>query len=429
MSLKILATADIHIGRRPSKIANPLDAQRFSCARMWEAIVDRAIHQHVDLVALVGDVVDHDNRFFEATGPLERGLDRLGEHGIHTYAVAGNHDYDVLPKIAEAVGSDHFHLLGRGGRWEEVVFTRRGGRRLRIHGWSFPTNHVLTSPLAQNNLAAGGDVPILGLLHADLDAPQSEFAPVTSAELQSHEVALWLLGHVHRPGYLPADAGPAVLYPGSPQAMDPGETGPHGPWLIEIHGPRNVSATPLAMSKVRYDELEVNLAGAQMEEEFEARTTASVREHLAGVAEGDGPLEELCLRLELVGRTPLCGRIAGQVRRMEEQFERSMGGVTARIDKVTNNTTPQIDLDDLAQKHDAPGVLAGMLLRLQSGEVDEDLKLLLQQAREKMLEVHRAGAYVRIDDDPAPDHEAARQHLVYQGMLLLETLRGQERTR
>ena len=35
---------------------------------MWEAIVDRAIEEKVDLVALSGDVVNHDNRFFEATG-------------------------------------------------------------------------------------------------------------------------------------------------------------------------------------------------------------------------------------------------------------------------------------------------------------------------------------------------------------------------
>ena len=81
MSLKILATADIHIGRRPSKLSDSESATDFSCARMWGAIVGRAIDEKVDLVALVGDIVDHDNRTFPRLGAwraLGRGdLDRL----------------------------------------------------------------------------------------------------------------------------------------------------------------------------------------------------------------------------------------------------------------------------------------------------------------------------------------------------------------
>ena len=123
---------------------------------MWEAMVERAIEEKVDLVALAGDVVDHDNRFFEATGPFERGLTRLGSHGIPTFAVAGNHDFDVFPRVAEAVGSDCFRLLGRGGQWEETRFTAKDGQELCLHGWSFPSSHVPTSPLADYHLASSG---------------------------------------------------------------------------------------------------------------------------------------------------------------------------------------------------------------------------------------------------------------------------------
>ena len=430
MLLKILATADIHIGRRPSKVSDPDDARRFSCARMWEAIVDRAIREHVDLVALTGDVVDHDNRFFEATGPLERGLARLVDHGIPTYAVAGNHDHEVLPRIVDSIGSEHFHLLGRGGRWEEALFAREGRPLLRIHGWSFPTTHVRTSPLAQYALSSEGDLPTLGLLHADLNAPESQFAPVTSTELESHDVGIWVLGHVHAPQFYPAASGPAVLYPGSPQAMDPGESGEHGPWLVQVHGPREIAATPLGMSKVRYEELEVDLAGIAGQEEFEARLAAAVRDRVVAVSGDGGPLELLSLRLELTGRTAVCGRIAGFLKSLDQQeFESTAGSVTAHIDTVTNNTRPDIDLGQLASKHDPPGLLARTLGQLESGRIDGDLKVLLEGAREKMLEVHRAATYARIADAPAPDLEAARRCLLRQGMLLLEALRSQERRR
>ena len=291
MSVKILATADIHIGRSPTKVPNQEDTQQFSCARMWHAIVERAIQEKVDLVTLSGDIVDHENRLFEATGPLEAGLIKLAAAGIHTYAVAGNHDYDVLPRIVDAVGTDHFHLLGREGRWEQTVFVRDGQPRLRIHGWSFPGRHFPTNPLTNLDASADDDLPAVGLLHADLDVSDSQYAPVSRAELESHDVAMWLLGHVHRPQLFEASAGPAVLYPGSPQAMDPGETGMHGPWLIEIQSRHDITASQIALSKVRYAELTVNLSDKQTTDEFDAHLIDCTGDHLAGIAVDGGPLE------------------------------------------------------------------------------------------------------------------------------------------
>lgn len=426
MPIRVLATADLHIGRRPSRVADD-EARRFSAARMWEAVVERAVREKADLVTLTGDVVEHANRFFEATGPLERGLARLADAGIRAYAVAGNHDFDVLARVAEAIGTEHFRVLGTGGRWEEAVFESRGGDRLRIHGWSFPANCVTSSPLAAYRLPASRELPTLGLLHADVDSAEGRYAPVARAELLARELTLWVLGHVHSPRYDPPGAGPAILNPGSPQALDPGETGAHGPWLVEIDGPRTVRARMAAMSRVRYEWVRVDLTGAASQEEFEARVADAARQQLAEAAQGDAPPARLVLRLELAGRTALCGQIDGWTGALLEQFDRSSGGVAARLDKVVNNTRPEIDLAELARKHDPPGVLARAILRLEAGESDQDLAALVQETHERLTEVHRAGAYARIDGDPPPDAAAARRWLVRQGTLLVETLRAQER--
>lgn len=428
MSVRILATADIHIGRCPTKVPDAEDTRRFSCARMWHAIVERAIQEKVDFVTLSGDIVDHDNRFFEATGPLEAGLRRLAAADIHTYAVAGNHDYDVLPRIVDAVGTDHFHLLGRDGRWEQTDFVRDGQPLLRIHGWSFPRSHVLTSPLAAWDASADDDLPAVGLLHADLDVPDSEYAPVSRAELESRGLAVWLLGHVHRPQLLEASAGPAVLYPGSPQAMDPGETGEHGPWLIEVHGRHSVTARPIALSKVRYAGLTVDLSDKETKDEFDAHLSECAREHLTELANDAGPLEYVSFRVELTGRTRLCGQVDSFAQPLREQFERSVGPVTARIDKVTNRTLPLIDLEELALKHDPPGILAQTLLQLQSQPTDHGLAKLIHDANQKQQEVFHAGAYGSVSDKTVPDVAAARQCLIRQGTLLLDRLLAQERS-
>lgn len=425
MTIKVLATGDVHIGRRPTRLANPGDGQRFSAARMWDAIVDRAVEENVDLVALSGDVVDHDNRFFEATGPLERGLAKLSSHGIPTFAVAGNHDFDVFPRIADVVAADCFRLIGRGGQWEEVMFKADNGQELCLHGWSFPSAHVSTSPLAEYRLSPPS-VATLGILHADLDVLDSSYAPVTRAELNSTGVTLWLLGHVHKPDYREAGAGPPVLYPGSPQSLDPGEDGPHGPWLIEVLGPQQVVVRQLDMSTVRYEVLEVDLSGIQTQAGFESHVSQCAREYLDSIVETSQRLEYLSLRLNLTGRTMAFAHIPAWLGPLAEQFERTAGGVTARIDKVFNNTRPELKLDELAEKNDLPGALAQLLLKLQTGYVDEDSTALMREVREKMLGVHSAATYARIDRDAAPSEDEARDTLIRQGMLLLETLRAQE---
>ena len=429
MSVRILATADIHIGRYPTRVPDREDARNFSCARMWYAIVDRAIREKVDLVTLSGDIVDHDNRFFEATGPLEAGLAKLADAGIHTYAVAGNHDYDVLPKIVDAVGTDHFHLLGRNGHWEQTEFIRDGQPLLRIYGWSFCASQFTTSPLARWNAPTNDNLPVVGLLHADLDVSDSQYAPVSRTDLESRDLTIWLLGHIHRPQHFKATSGPAVLYPGSPQAMDPGETGTHGPWLIDVDSKHNCTAKMIALSKVHYSELTVDLSDQQTKDEFEAHLLDRTREHLDDIAVDGSPLEYASLRIELTGRTLLCGQVDGFADLLREQFERTVGQVTARINRVANNTLPWIDLEELALKHDPPGILAQILLQLKSGQTDDGLAKLLHDAHQKQQEVFHAGAYGSIGDDKVPDITATRHCLIRQGTLLLDRLLVEERSK
>lgn len=426
MSIKLLSTADIHIGRQPTRVSDPENARRFSCARVWQSIVEYAIREKVDLVTLSGDIVDHNNRFFEATGPLEAGLAKLAAVGIHTYAVSGNHDYDVLPRISEAVGTDFFHLLGLNGQWEHRDFERDGQAQLRIHGWSFPASHVTTNPLSDWEPPDNDGLPAVGLLHADLDVADSRYAPVLKRDLESRNLLAWLLGHVHRPQLHNESNRPLILYPGSPQAMDPGEPGKHGIWLIEIHNRHEINARQIALSKVRYEELDVDLSDIVTKEQFDAHLISETGSFLEEIVADSGPVELLSLRISLGGRTSICGNVDEFAGPLREDFERTSGAVTAQIDKVTNKTLPAIDLEVVAQKHDPPGVLAQTLLNLRSGEPDERVAELIQDAHRNHREVFHANAYSSLSSDPEPDLEMTRQRLLRQGMLLLDRLLAQE---
>src|SRR5688572_26723087 len=190
--LRIVCTGDLHIGRRPSRLPDSVDARDCSCAAVWGDIVAFAIQRQVDVVLVSGDLVDRENRFYEAFGPLEHGLRELETAGIDAVAVAGNHDFDVLPRLADQFSSGRIRLLGRDGRWERLAIQREGRDVLHIDGWSFPSEAVLTSPLRDfanwrsSFEAVGTDsdgvVPVIGMLHCDLDAPSSRYAPVSLAD-------------------------------------------------------------------------------------------------------------------------------------------------------------------------------------------------------------------------------------------------------
>ena len=109
--MKILCAADVHIGRRPSRLPERIDTGSLSCARAWEAIVDRAISEKVDLLLVAGDLVDEKNRYYEAAGPVEAGVRALADAGIELIAVAGNHDVYALMTQAQELPYGEAHTV------------------------------------------------------------------------------------------------------------------------------------------------------------------------------------------------------------------------------------------------------------------------------------------------------------------------------
>lgn len=435
--MKILCTGDLHIGRRSSRLPSHLDGRAHSAAAGWERIVDLALAEGVDIVVLSGDLVDRENRFYEAVGPLESGLRRLAGAGITTVAVAGNHDFDVLPRLADTFDPASFRLLGRGGVWERATI-RRGESVLHLDGWSFPAQYVRESPVAAYGLPVPDDGSVLGLLHADLEQPASSYAPVAFPELRARAVDFWLLGHIHTPYLHQGDGLAPVLYPGSPQALDPGESGAHGVWLLEFAAGRSFDARLVPLSTVRYDEVVVDLTDASDLGEVDARVIDGVRAHAASI-EGGAALRCVSCRLRVVGRTPVHRGLAAHLEGLATDLELQAGGATAVVERVEVATRPAYDLAELARGRDPVALLAGLLGSFEAGspraahpealagEAEAgatvsaaEIERLIRDAERAARDVGRARAYLGLDDRQRSarhsgvrrfDGESAREHL------------------
>jgi DNA repair protein SbcD/Mre11 len=419
--VKVLCTGDLHIGRGPSRLPSSVEVRPLSCARRWEAIVECALTQQVDLVAISGDLVDRQNRYFEAIGPLEKGLRRLGDAGVVTVAVAGNHDFDVLPEIAQSLGESYFHLLGRGGAWERKRIQLRNGDSITVDGWSFAQEHVRANPLDSYALGAADGEIHMGLLHADLGAPTSTYAPVSLADLRAHPTNLWLLGHIHAPrlegGIVP------VLYPGSPQAMDPGESGAHGVWVGEMCAGEPAHLQMVRLSAVRYETIDINVSDASDEVALMASAHAQIQQSAAAFIDSAEGLKHLSLRIRVCGATSMYHRIDACLHALETDAEISVGDVGVWVERIVNQTRPARDLVDLSRGEDAPALLARLLLML-SGDRDatESELAILREAEQAATHARKAKPYLALGDGKADDASYIREVVAAQAAALLDEL-------
>ena len=424
--LSVLCIADAHLGRYPTRI--PPEETALSVHAVWAQSIDYAIKHKVDAVALTGDIVDSKNRFFEAYGTLSRGIERLANHGIAVYAVAGNHDHDVLPRLLGKVDHGALHLLGRQGAWESAPLYKGGALAAIFCGWSFPAAHYESSPLASFS-APQHDAPIIGLAHGDLDAAQSRYAPLSRTVLQRHPVTIWLLGHIHAPQWIPSGGAP-ILYPGSLQPLDPGESGQHGPWLIRISDTASVEASQIPLASVRYEPLEIDVSDISAIEELQDHVSHELSRDVGQKASDNKALRHVVYRITLTGRTKLHRTLVKRPLRVED-VDLSRDELRATVDKITVDTVPKHDLAVIAGFTDPPAKMAQWLLQLEKAvESDplftEECEDLIGRANDAVLKISRSSAYAHLSpSDTPPDRRAIARLLLRQGRLLLDELMGQ----
>ena len=406
--MKLLCAADLHLGRQASRLPEDLEAprSRLTPAEAWRRLVSVAVEENVAAVVIAGDVLDDENDFFEAYGDLKSGAQRLSDAGIQLVAVAGNHDTEVLPRLAAAV--EGVRVLGAGGVWENHSLDD-GSDSVNIVGWSWPDRWVTASPLSGLDAVLGTLDPAvtIGLLHCDLDQPQSRYAPVASADLERGRVDAWLLGHVHKPSFSRAQSGAWSGYLGSVFAADPGEAGDRGAWLLEVRG-ENVSVTRVPLSPVLYDSVTVDVTAVSASEDVRALITQALDDHRESVLdpEDGGPLA-VGLSLTVTGRTGLAGQVRRHLERDDPKGLRPMlDGISYFVHDVRTEVAPERDLAALSRRDDPIGLLARRLQVIE-GPPSAERTALLERVRAEMLKVAGGKYYEMLEPRELTDEYVA----------------------
>jgi len=422
MTLRILCTGDIHLGRQPSRIPDGMGAAKLSARAAWNRTVEAACERNVDAVCLTGDIIDRENRFFEGYAALADGVKRLVASDVVVLGVSGNHDYDVLVRLADEI--DSFHLLGRGGQWEHFDLQRDEQRLARFWGWSFPTQHVHHSPLISLPDIGRDNVPTIGLVHCDVGSKTSAYAPVALEELRSAAFDAWLLGHIHKPDTL-CDS-PLVLYPGSPQGLAPDEPGEHGPWLISFESDRPAAAKQIPLAGLRYEPMTIELSEVEDEPGFQSAFIQHLQSlHDERIA-GNETVRAVAVRMQIVGRTKLHRRLPSLAASLRQDNPMSLGDVEYFVEKGSLDTCPDVDLDELAKSSSPVGLLARRLIVLEKREPVEAFERLVRDGRRAIDAKRRLQVFATElgKDEPSDDEVVAT--LCRAGTLVLDELLAQK---
>ena len=402
----VLFVGDIHLGRRPPALeavceAVGLGTHEISATAAWRAAVDYATTHGVRAVVLAGDVVESEDDRFEAFGHLQAGARTLVEAGIPVIAVAGNHDAVALPLLTERI--PEVTLLGAGGHWECRPLPGEGPA-IDLLGWSFPGRRVTQDPTLNPGFEAArashrSGAHLIGVVHGDLDAPGSAYAPLDSHRLRDTPAEAWLLGHIHRPDAL---APPRPFgYLGSLGALDAGEPGIHGPWEFTT-GPHGPVLRQVPLSPIRFENLEVELDDAA------AGDADTVMDTIRGtadatfggqIANAQRWLKLLVLRVTLTGRVESRHGIADAITRHDPADFFDLGGIPCTLARIADSPHPPVDLEALARDTSPAGEIARLIRTLERGGIPDDLAV----RANAVIETWSTGTWDVQSVDPLPD--------------------------
>ena len=377
MSIKILATGDLHLGKRSSDI--PDNEPAGSAIHSWNLTVEWCLNNDVDVLALLGDIVDSENRIYQAIKPLFDGFSKLQEKGIQVFMISGNHDYDLPPQIDKAAGLDNVTVLGRNGKWEMKSFSK-GKQSVQFAGWSFPGESVSVSPLIDvNDLSFDTNLPAIGLLHCDVNAVNSRYAPVPLSSLISTPLDAWLLGHIHKPIEL-YNSMPVIRYTGSPHAFSAKEPGKHGPLLVTVNGKNDIEAQTLPLSPIRYETITVEIEPGMQEAAFDTRIMKQLLADVEAIKMDSMHLKHVVFDIELEGAHENLAMVDEWMEKVQKSEWESSGDVQHAVRKVNSNVMTAItNLEEYVSENTPVGLLAKTILAIKENRATPMLERLIEE--------------------------------------------------
>jgi DNA repair exonuclease SbcCD nuclease subunit len=269
--LRLLHTADVHLGARHADLGEQAAAQRERQLAAFVATIDLALAEKVDIVLIAGDLFDSNTQPRRSVERVAAELRRLGDARIRTVIIPGTHDvydrssiYRVHDLKAMAGSSEDDDLV-------TVLTPDRPQIHLQacdviVHGPVFATKRAPHSPLRDLSVTGGeGATWHVGMVHGALAIPgrtDGDEVVVTREEIAATGLDYLALGHWHSTQAAKA-GGTTYAYSGAPEPVAVSQDGAGKVLLVTLDEPSGVRAVRIderTVGRTRFDKLEIAAA-------------------------------------------------------------------------------------------------------------------------------------------------------------------------
>jgi exonuclease SbcD len=268
--LRIIHTADVHLGARHDDLGEQAAAQRERQFAAFSRAVDLALAEKVDLFLISGDLFDSNVQPRRSVERVAAELERLVEARIRTVLIPGTHDvydrssiyraYD-LPTMAGSLPDDDYVTVLR----PDLPYVHLPTCDVIVHGPVFATKRAPHSPL-QGLVADVDGIAVtwrIGMVHGSIAIPgktDRDEVVITTDEIAASGLDYLALGHWHS-----AQAGKAgkvsYAYPGAPEAVALDQDRAGKVLLVELTADatrRSVKVEERAVGTTRFEKLELD---------------------------------------------------------------------------------------------------------------------------------------------------------------------------
>jgi len=275
--LRIIHTADVHLGARHDDLGEQAAAQRERQFAAFKSAIDLALAEKVDIFLIAGDLFDSNVQPRRSVERVAAELTRLVEARIRTVVIPGTHDVYDRASIYRAYDLAALSGSGQDDDFVTVLNPDHPSVHLTacdivVHGQVFETKRAPHSPLQGLDAApaAGHDGAKwrIGMVHGSIAIPgktDRDEVVITTDEIAASGLDYLALGHWHS-AQTGRAGGVEYAYPGAPEAVALDQDRAGKVLLIELEeraGTKTVTVEERQVGRTRFEKLEADAAAVE----------------------------------------------------------------------------------------------------------------------------------------------------------------------
>jgi len=277
--LKILHTADIHLGAKFSGLGNKGASQREQLRTTFKNVIATAIDERVNIVLIAGDLFDANQQPQRNIDLVIEQFNLLESNNIPVCLIPGNHDYLDSSSIYRKVGFEGKCSNLKIFADENISYKEYPEFSLTVYGKPNLSNMSYTSPLKGLKPATSSKFHV-AMAHGSfyyIPNMREDDHVFRIEEIENSGMDYIALGHWH--GMKSCSKKPPAWYSGPPEWIpDQRERG--AVLLVSLSDSGEVEVDPKILGLRDYDEVEIDMSEMQDLARLKARISEGANQNL-----------------------------------------------------------------------------------------------------------------------------------------------------